>query len=527
MRFVRGNDAVRALRKLPRMAWLFVMSVVWGAACTAQASGHENGGQGGPPTSYRVINLGPGTIAAYPHINAAGQVAFSMIGGGHATGFFYDGAVVKNIGSLGGAHVYVAGLNDAGQVAGTSLNARDLENAFLWSAGGGMLGIPGASGGRSYGLAINRHGVVTGSFSNAPDDAARPFRWSAAHGIEDLGLAPGLPWPSAGWVLNDAGLIAGAATIDDEQTHAIAWTRSGGTVAIDTRGSVESTPVAVGAGGEVAGNRLASFDDGGDRPFLWTRAGGMVDLGTGRGTTAWVNAMTPGLHIAGGIGYADGRQRAMSWTRQGGMRELGTFGGRSSAARGVNARGQVVGFAEDRTGAMRAFVWSAAGGMLDLNRALRRTPPGLVVEQALSINDSGVIVASSNAGLVLLKPDGGGGAGHHPGHLLGPVVAPASVTVGVRLDARIGFLDDDATGTRSIHWSWGDGSPEQAGKLRESGGAGAASASHGYASPGVYEVIAKVVDRDGRSTAVSHRVKVTDRADAALKESGRLKTGGR
>ncbi|HBI69653.1 MAG TPA: hypothetical protein DDZ22_11735, partial [Massilia sp.] len=64
-------------------------------------------------------------------------------------------------------------------------------------------------------------------------------------------------------------------------------------------------------------------------------------------TTAWVNAMTPGLHIAGGIGYADGRQRAMSWTRAGGMRELGTLGGRTSVARDVNARGQVVGFAED------------------------------------------------------------------------------------------------------------------------------------------------------------------------------------
>lgn len=492
----------------------------------AQASGHENGGQGGLHARYRVINLGPGTIAAYPHINAAGQVAFSMASGGRTAGFFYDGTVVKNIGSLGGANVHVAGLNDAGQVAGTSLNEHGLENAFVWSAGGGMLGIRGGAGnGRSYGLAINRHGVVTGSFSSAPDDAARPFRWSAASGVEDLGLAPGLPWPSAGRMLNDAGLIAGVATIDDEQTHAIAWTRSGGTVAIDTRGSVESTPVAVGAGGEVAGNRLASFDDGGDRPFLWTRAGGMVDLGVGHGTTAWVNAMTPGLHIAGGIGYADGRQRAMSWTRRGGMRELGTFGGRSSGARGVNARGQIVGFAEDRAGAMRAFVWRADGGMLDLNRALRHAPPGLVLEQALSINDRGAIVASSNAGLVLLRPDGGPGGEHgdeqggeQRGHVLGPVMAPVSITVGMRLDARVGFIDDDATGTRSIHWSWGDGSAEQASKLRESGGAGTASASHAYASPGIYEMLVKVVDRDGRSTAVSHRVEVRDGADDAPKE---------
>ena len=512
MRVVRinGASAVRAPWKLVHAAWLLVLSVIWGAAAMAQALDDGHGGSGSPYAGYRVINLGPGTIAAYPHINASGQVAFSMLGAGRTAGFFYDGTIVKNIGSLGGANVYVGGLNDAGQVAGTSLNGHGFENAFVWSAGGGMLGIRGAAGGRSYGLAINRRGVVTGSFSHTPDDAARPFRWSAASGMEDLGLAPGLPWPSAGRVLNDGGLIAGVATIDDEQTHAFAWTRSGGTLAIDTLGSVESAPVAVGAGGEVAGNRLASFDDGGDRPFLWTRAGGMVDLGTGRGTTAWVNAMTPGLHIAGGIGYADGRQRAMSWTRAGGMRELGTLGGRTSVARDVNARGQVVGFAEDRAGAMRAFVWSASGGMLDLNRALHRTPPGLVLEQALSINDSGIIVANSNAGLVLLKPGGGHAGEHHGGHVLGPVLAPASVTVGARLDARVGFLDGDGTGTRSVNWSWGDGSARQAGKLRESGGAGTASASHGYAAPGVYELVVTVVDRDGRSTAVSHRVEVTE-----------------
>ncbi len=516
MRVVRGNggSAVRARWKLVRAAWLLVISVVWGSAGMAlaqPASGPAYGGQGSPHEGYRVINLGPGTIAAYPHINAAGQVAFSMVSGGRTAGFFYDGRTVQGIGSLGGSSVYVAGLNDAGQVAGTSLNEHGIENAFVWSAGGGMLGIrSGAGGGRSYGLAINSHGVVTGSFSQAPDGPARPFRWSAAGGAEDLGLAPGLPWPSAGRVLNDAGLIAGVATVDDEQTHAFAWTRSGGTVAIDTRGSVESTPVAVGAAGEVAGNRLASFDDGGDRPFLWTRAGGMADLGTGRGTTAWVNAMTPGLHIAGGIGYADGRQRAMSWTRRGGMRELGTLGGRTSVARDVNARGKIVGFAEDRAGAMRAFVWSAAGGMLDLNRALHRVPPGLVLDHALSINDSGVIVASSNAGLVLLRPGGGHSGGHVPGHVLGPVVAPASITIGTRLEAKVGFMDDDGTGTRSIHWSWGDGSAKQAGKLHETDGIGTASASHGYAAPGVYELVVTVVDRDGCSTAVSHRVEVTE-----------------
>lgn len=489
---------------LSRLALPLIVSVALGSSLTAlaqPASSHADERHGGQTTRYRVINLGPGTIATYPDINTAGQVAFSMIDGGRTTGFFYDGATVRNIGSLGGGITYANDLNEAGQVAGTSVNEHGIENAFVWSAGGGMLDIRAEPGrGRSYAWAINNRGVVTGSFT----DSARLFRWSHAGGVEDLGVTPAFAQPS-GRVLNDAGLIAGVTTIDDEFTRVFAWTRTSGLVDIDTLGSVESNPVAVGAGGEVAGNRLASWDDGGDRPFLWTRATGMVDLGIGRGTTAWVNAMTPGLHIVGGIGFADGRQRAMSWTRRSGMRELGTLGGRTSVARGVNARGQVVGFAENGAGAMRAFTWSAGGGMRDLNRLVRRAPPTLVLEYAMAVNDRGEIVASSNAGLVLLRPDDG----RKSGHTVGPLVAPQTVAVGAPLRASVSFVDGDRVGTRSVHWSWGDGSSGAARKISERGGVASASASHDFSAPGNYTVAVTVVDRQGRATVVSQDVEVT------------------
>ncbi|WP_306398073.1 PKD domain-containing protein [Telluria beijingensis] len=474
-------------------------------AATAQpepATDRLDDQRSGAHAAYRVINLAPGTIATYPHINTAGQVAFTMVNGGRTTAFFHDGGSTTDIGSLGGGIAYANDLNEAGQVAGTAVDRYGIEHAFLWSAGRGMLGILAQPAGvRSHGWAINNRGVVTGSFG----EPVRPFRWSLAGGLEELGISPAYPQPASGRVLNDAGLIAGVTTIDDEFTRVFAWTRASGVVDIDTLGSVESTAVAVGAGGEVAGNRLASWDDGGDRPFLWTRATGMQDLGIGRGATAWVNAMTPGLHIAGGIGYPDGRQRAMSWTRRGGMRELGTLGGRTSVARDVNARGQVVGFAEDRSGVMRAFAWHAATGMQDLNRLLRKAPPTLVLEQALSINDSGDIVASSNAGLVLLRQDRRRGGGH----TVGPVLAPRTVEVGATLRASVSFVDGDRTGTRSVDWSWGDGSGGAARRIDERGGVGSASATHAYAVPGEYTVTATVVDRHGRRTVVNQPVEVT------------------
>jgi probable HAF family extracellular repeat protein len=496
-------SAMRWLACLGLRAGLLVLAVASSAlAQPAPASIQVSGGAGASPAAYRVINLGTGAIATYPRINTSGQVAFSLIHGDRTDGYFYDGKIVQEMGSLGGRTVYVNDLNDAGQVAGTSLNEAGIENAFVWSVRGGMLDLRAdASRGRSYGWAINKRGVVTG----AAGDAAHPFLWSVASGVEDLGVTPAIPAPAAARILNNAGLVAGVTTIDDEFTRTFVWTRSDGLIDIDTLGSVESSPVAVGGGGEVAGNRLASFDDGGERPYLWTRATGMVDLGTGHGSTASVIAMTPGLHIAGSIGYPDGRQRAMSWTRQGGMRELGTLGGRTSAARDVNARGQIVGFAEDRLGAMRAFVWSAAGGMLDLNRALRHAPPGLVLDQALAIGDNGAIVAGSNAGLVLLRPD----QGSMCGHTLGPLVLPAQAEAGVPLQASVSFVDGDRTGTRSVDWAWGDGSSGTARKIVEEGNVGSASASHSFSMAGVYAVTATVVARDGRRTAVSRTVVVT------------------
>jgi len=396
--------AVCAAGWLQRLALLLAATSGAAFSQTTSVSGQEEGRHGGAWARYDVVRLLPGTIATYPRINAAGQVAVSMVTGGRTRGFFFDGASLRQLGWKSGGPVYANGLNDAGQVVGTALNKDGIERAFVWSAPTGMLDVTfGAGGGASYGMAINGRGMVTGSYQGG----ARPFRWSAADGLQDLGSTSAFPAPSGGRVLNDSGLIAGVTTIDDEITRVFAWTRERGLVDIDTLGSVESSPVGVGAGGEVAGNRLASYGDGGDRPFIWTQSTGMRDIGTGRGSTAWVNAISPRLHIAGAIGYPDGRQRAMSWTRRGGMRELGTFGGRTSVARTVNAKGQIVGFAEDSAGAMRAFVWSEGSGMRDLNRLLRRAPPGLVLDHALAINDSGVIVASSNTGLVLLRPVGG------------------------------------------------------------------------------------------------------------------------
>ena len=317
-------------------------------------------------------------------------------------------------------------------------------------------------------------------------------------------LAPDANGASFGSALNDAGLIAGAADTAGLERHAFAWTATKGLADIDTLGSSYSDAVAVGAGGEVAGSRVLPGDELLYRAYLWEPVAGMRYLGASGGVESFALNMSLGARIAGVVNLASGDQRAMTWTRSEGMRQLGTLGGASSRAFQANDRGQVVGYANDRNQVSRAFLWSAKAGMLDLNTRLRQAPPGLVLDDALAINDAGAIVASSNAGLVLLAP----GEGPASGPVAGPVLAPEVVGAGTVFAATVGWIDPGRVGIRGVRWTWGDGSGVQAGRahVAEGSDAGSASASHYFARPGVYRVTATVLDRNGRSTSVSRTV---------------------
>ncbi len=478
---------------------------------------------GAAATTYRVVNLGADPLSALPKINARGQVSFSLNPGAGSRGYFYNGKTVQDIGTLGGAETLAVDLNEAGQVTGGSFLARGSEHAFVWTAGGGMRDIgvlPQASNARA--AAINRHGVVTGTSEAVPDFPPRAFRWSAAGGMEDLGaFTPGSGSFSSGTALNDAGVITGSSTTAELNGHAFAWTRAGGLIDIDTLQGLDSIGVAVGAGGHVAGNVIRD-DSFLYHAFLWTPGAGMKDLGTAGGTETFVTAMSPGLQIAGIINLPDGTQRALSWTRSGGLRNLGTLGGTTSFALAINGKGQIVGLAENRAGEARAFAWTAQAGMVDLNKRLRNAPPGLVLDNAIAINDGGAIVATSNAGLVLLKPVNGSKSEPAGGPAVGPLALQGVARAGAPLHATVAFVDEDRAGTRSVSWSWGDGSGAQAGRMAAADGAGKASSSHSFAAPGVYRVAATVTDGSGRSTTVVRSVVVVAPSSGTVAGAGTI-----
>jgi probable HAF family extracellular repeat protein len=468
------------------------------------------------PATYRVINLLPGNLTAMPAINSSGQVAFSLDNG---RAWFYDGAATQDIGTLGGPTAYATGLNNVGQVAGfSSLAAGPLFHAYVWSKGSGMLDLGTLAGfGSSTATAINYRGQVAGT-STAPNSQLHAFRWSAVSGMEDVGtFADNLSGFTNATAINDAGFVAGWGDAANGDGHAFAWTRKTGLIDLGTLGGPISFAVAVDAAGQVAG--YSSLAGGVVHAFLWNRSSGMKDLGAAGGAESFASAMSADGHVAGGIDFSNGGRHAFSWTPVSGMVDLGTLGGDASEALAVNNKGQIVGWTSTRHARSHAMVWSARHGMVDLNKRLRHAPAGLVLDNAVAISDNGSIVATSNAGLVLLKPDGRdcGCSGHHTA---GPIEAADMVEVGAPFDTSVSFAGADAAAKHNVIWSWGDGSGDQAGNARANNGVGSASGSHAYTTPGIYTVTANVVDLAGRSVAVSRTIVAYDRSTGFAGGSG-------
>ena len=301
-------------------------------------------GSAAASTKYSVEDLG---ITGYQFggiwdINEAGQVVgtwHEIVGGHHDVlhGFVWENGTRTYLDTLGGGHSDPRGINDLGQIVGTSTNAAGWWRACIWEAGSAYDLSPAGNQGYS-GNGINNSGDAVGYAIAYYDD---PRQWQDGTMI-DLGTLE-RPYGVAN-AINDEGVIVGSSftTATSGISHACVWNDTG-LLDLGTFGGSYSYAYGVNESGQVVGRAMNS--SGINRPFLWEGAG-LVDLGV--------------------------------------------LGGSDGEAYDINERGQIVGYADVMYGYPRACLWED-GLKINLNNVLINGD-GWMLTTARGINEAGQIV---------------------------------------------------------------------------------------------------------------------------------------
>jgi probable HAF family extracellular repeat protein len=509
---MRTHIAPGRTQGMRRHRWLPPLLAALLATASAAAWPAEAVTGSAAPPRYRVIQLGTDPSASAADINASGQVAFTDVDGANTRARFYDGRRVRDLGTLGGPSASVAALNDLGQVTGTASVTRDggIFHPYRWSQATGMVDLASTTRRSSRAVDINNKGQVAGTVPGTDaDHGSHGFFWSPQTGMLDIGV---LDFYSEAAAINYAGTIAGTGGPNSMSgPGAFRWTRAQGIRDLGTIHSEFSLGSDINNAGHIAG--ASPFTPGGAaHAFLWTPRTGPIDLGVGSGGASQSDAtrinekdMVIGRvrdRFAGPTPFNHG----FVWSRETGLVEISAGHlDMESFASDLNNYGQVVGGFGVRNAGFRAYLWTRPLGVIDLNTRLVGVPAGLVLSGGSAISDNGMIVASSNTGLVLLVPPGGS----RQAPVVGPLAFSGVPRPNALLSFSANFTDIDLRDTHKARWTWGDGG-NSPGIVNGKNGAGNVSGQHTFRAPGTYAVKLTVTDSGGESTTVQRRVVVSE-----------------
>lgn len=308
--------------------------------------------QAAPKYSVTVVGVAGSSATG---INSSGTVIGDFPSGGNTHGFVNSGGAITDLGTLGGANTFAAGINNAEKIVGRSDDGAGNTRAFLY-VNGVMTDLGTLGGPNSRAAAINNRDDIVGSADVPPALGSYSSAFLLRPGVlmQDLGRFE-VPDPEGGSAAQD---------INDKRKI---------------------------VGGSVLGPYTPP-----ESPFhaFLFECEEMKDLGTLGGQFSLAHAINIRGEIVGEASTPVLMKNRAFLYRRGVMKSLGTLpGGDFSSARDINDKGQVVGFslAAPGEGGQRAFLYS--GHMRDLNTFIDPSL-GWSLRDANGINNSGQIAAT-------------------------------------------------------------------------------------------------------------------------------------
>ncbi len=311
---------------------------------------------------------------------------FCLTGASEAVKYRYE-----NLGNLGSSQAYPgfwtkeAGINDAGQVVGSSFTAGGARHAFIKSPGQSMQELPLFTGTtENRATCINLSGLIGGWYDNGNNHACK---WQLLPGpiyqVIDLG-------GSSVYGLNDAGFCVGYV---NSTTNYACVVPPGGSP--QDLGKLPGHVSSYANGINNANTIVGTSNDSSNIPTAcfwspsgasWTAAAPL--FGVANSTALSINSQGQA------VGYVISNNNAYAVLQSPGqpLQYLGSFVSPqgSGQAYDINDSGWVVGWSSGYAG-LRASLWTSNGGMQDLNKLVVNLPPGVILVYAMAINKGGEI----------------------------------------------------------------------------------------------------------------------------------------